>query len=268
MGSRRTLILVGAILVGAIAGLLVMNYVGGVEERANGENALVQVVVVSGQVDKGTAADQMVAANQLIIDERRQKDLPTGAVTSLDALTGQVAVIDLSNGEIVTTNKFAATAAAVSSTADRLPEGEVAITISVDQIHGVGNMVFPGDHVNMMVSIEDPNPAEGEEATTGMAHMFQNVAVIAAGTNFGEPVVDAEGNEVAPEASGLLTLSVTPEAAQYIALAQNKGSIYLTLVRPNYEPHAIPPLREPIAVLPGELGLTPSAAPATAESGG
>ena len=45
MSSRRTLILVGAIVIGVIAALLIYNYVQGIDDRANNNAKLVDVYV-------------------------------------------------------------------------------------------------------------------------------------------------------------------------------------------------------------------------------
>src|ERR1700753_658523 len=78
VSSRRTLILVGAIVVGAIAALLILRYVGSVQDKASSDNHLVPVVVATGDIAKGTAANDALAQGLIEIRNRRQADLPGG----------------------------------------------------------------------------------------------------------------------------------------------------------------------------------------------
>ena len=55
MSTRRTLILVGALVVGAVAALLIFRYVGGIEERAQGETQMVSVVIAKMAGTESTA---------------------------------------------------------------------------------------------------------------------------------------------------------------------------------------------------------------------
>ena len=52
MSSRRTLILIGAIVIGGLAAFLTLNYVRGVENENAEENQLVEVLVATGPIPR------------------------------------------------------------------------------------------------------------------------------------------------------------------------------------------------------------------------
>src|SRR5207237_1543476 len=101
--------------------------------------------------------------------------------------------------------------------------GQVAISIQVDQIHGVANLIVPGDKVNILAAAPD-----------GERFLFQNVNVIAIGSTPAPQPGETTATTAAPATSaGLMTFAVPPAAAAKISVAQG---IYLTLVPPDNQP--------------------------------
>lgn len=266
MGSRRTLITIAAVAVGAIAVFLIYGYVGSVKDEAYGEAERVKVFVVKQQVAKGTYGEE--TANNGLIEEAEipKKFFPPNAIRSLDDIGGKVAIADLAVNQIVTTDMFADPAVVNVTFADRLEkinqEDQVAITIQVDQIRGVAGLLQPGDYVNVMSTgvcdSGDVASSTGNEDTEAAAeagcgggvlfeqqarYVYQKAQILAVDQTPvalpGEVSAAAEGEEAAPATpqvgSGLLTLIVPAKAAQYIASLE-PGNIYLTLVSRDYQP--------------------------------
>jgi len=262
VSSRRTLILVGAIVVGALAALLILRYVSAVEDKANSDTQLTPVVVVTGPVQQGELANSVIEQKRVDIGQRRRIDLPANAITRLDDIKGQVATIDMSPGEVITTSKFSGSTANTSSKSNVIEKGLVAVTMSVDPTKGVAGLVQPGDFVNVMVPLMGTS-LTGEVSATqiGSTTLFQKVKVLAIGQNLGTPVAADPANPDAakPVASDQVTLLVAPEAAGTIAWAgASSGGVYLVLVRPDYQPRPIAPWVAPTdGQLPGAKGLTP-----------
>lgn len=280
MGSRRTLILIAAIAVGAMAAFLIWNYVGGIEERAEGDAQRVQVFVVQGQIPRGFYGEEAREQELIVEDDAPQKFVPANAIRSLDDVTGQVAINDLAPNQIVTSDMFAAPEVAQSTFAERLEkinnEDQTAITISVDQIRGAAHLLQPGDYVNVMVTPPpeaeaatgaEPTPdAEGgvpEAATSSdppltARFLYQKAQILAIDQTPVQQAGDAnaaevEGEEAAAadaENRGLITLIVPTEAAQYIASIP-PDQLYLSLVSDDYEPSPQAPI-DPADPLPGE----------------
>lgn len=279
VSSRRTLILIGAIVIGGLAAFLTLNYVRGVENENAEKNQLVEVLVAKGPINKGTSADAALAADQISVDRRRRADLPQDVVTRDAEIADQVAAVNLGGGEIITSNMFVADKDLSGSKATSLDKGNVAVTISVEQAAGVAGLIQPGDLINIMatVSTDDGDvaskrpveaPANGFELKSPAVMAFQNVKVLAIGQSLGEPVAKSEGEDApaaAPTAfSGLITVQVPPADAVLLASIRS-SALYLTLNRPDYEPVPLPYFNW-VQIFSGELGVTPYDA-AAAEAG-
>jgi pilus assembly protein CpaB len=252
---------VGAIVVGAIAALLILRYVNGVEDRASNDTQMVPVVIATGDIAKGESADAAIAAGKVELGSRRRVDLPANAISRVEDIVGQTATIDLAAGEVITIPKFSGGSDLSSSKSNAISPGNVAVTVSFDATRGVAGLVQPGDYVNILVDTTsqgvDGNAAGG---ASGSSYVFQKVKVLALGSDLGTQVAasgDATATTAPPAASDLVTFEVPPEAASVIAAASQK-SLRLVLVRPDYQPHPIPAiLVDPAKGLPGEQGRTP-----------
>jgi Flp pilus assembly protein CpaB len=287
VSSRRTLILIGAVVIGGLAAFLTLSYVRGVENRSNEAGQLVEVLVVAGPIAKGTGANEAIDSKLIVMDKRRRDDLPANPVRRTADILGQVAALDLGGGEIVTTSMFVPSTALNGSKSASLDKGNVAITISVDQAAGVAGLVQPGDSVNILARYcsvasggASSAPAAGGGNTGGCAlsrtgassgggavglgspasYLFQAVKVLAVGQSLGQPVAAtapaADGaaapETTAPQLSPLVTVQLPPNEAQLLASLRD-ADLYLTLNRPDYEPIPVPFVNS-LPALPGETG--------------
>ena len=257
MSSRRTLILVGAIVIGVIAALLIYNYVQGIDDRANNNAKLVDVYVAKSDIKRGTGGD--IAASSKAIDQSQipQQFRPATAITTTDQLAKKVALFDIPANSVIVDGMFVDPATSQITFRERLTnKNYVAMTISTDAIKGVGGFLVAGDEVNMAVLVDQAKPPD---TWTGLKfdgvyhYLYQKVYIIAVGST----TVLAPGETVDPKTapssdSSTLTLEVPPDAMLWIATAQNKGGMYLSLVPKDYTPAVVaaPPFIVP--TLPGE----------------
>jgi Flp pilus assembly protein CpaB len=256
VSSRRTLILIGAIVLGVIAALLLFNYVRGIEDRANDNARRVDVFVAKQDIARGTPGE--TAASEGAIDRAKipQEFRPASAITTTDELQRKVALFAIPANATIVQGMFVDPAQTQISFRARLRNPQhVAVSISTDQVRGVGGFLVPGDEVNLMVfsDVQDPSTSPTAAASalpTVGRYLYQKVQVLAVGEN----TLLAPG-ETAPEEettnNGIITFNVPAVAAQWIAAAQENGGIYLSLVGPDYTPEALP-APDPNAPLPGE----------------
>jgi Flp pilus assembly protein CpaB len=198
---------------------------------------------------------------------------------ALDTILSKAAVADLATGQVLVENMFVDPVDSQITAARRIADGNVAVTISVDDVRGVAGLIVPGDYVNVMVaqdtglcgggSVEegDVNVPAG---TTGVLcrtarMLFQEVQVLFIDDSPiplpGEATVataDGTAVETTVVNTGLITLQVPPVAAQLIASVPADG-FYLTLLPQTYTPQAVPQIDPAQALLPGEdaAQLTP-----------
>ena len=277
MSSRRTLILIGALLLGGLAAFLTLNYVRGVENRVSEDTELIEVVVAQAPVAEGTQASAAIADGSLAVAERARQDVPANAVSRLADVEGEVAAIDLSGGEIVTSTMFAGIQDLTGSRSASLDPGNVAITVNVDSASVSGGLIQPGDRVNLLVRFQRTataaGDAEGGEGDTGetslgvgdggviipkpAGYAFQAVKVFAVGTDAGTAVADesADGETeggATENLSTFLTLQMPPEDAALLASVRD-AELFASLVPPDYEPRPIEVIGD-LPALPGMEG--------------
>jgi pilus assembly protein CpaB len=270
VSSRRTLILIAAVLIGAVAAFALWTYIGGIEDEANDNAERVEIFKIVQDIPKGTFGDEAFAQGLIEQDDIAKEYRPATAITSPSQIDGLVAISDLAANQVVVTNQFVTQQDSLSTFSQLLKNNEVAITVSIDDVRGVAGLLVPGDFVNILVtgasaSTEGAGGGEGqggaEVFTQPARFLYQKIQILAIGqTRQLEPGETAETNpDGTPTSagSGLITFVVPAEAAQRIASIEG-GSFYFTLVAKDYQPTPIPPL-DVNAPLPGETGsqLTP-----------
>ena len=230
MSSRRTLILIAAALVGAIAAYALFTYVGGIEDEANDNAERVEIFKIVQDIPKGTFGDEAFTQGLIESDVIAKEYRPATAITDPSQIDGLVAISDLPANQVVVSNQFVSQAESLSTFSSLLKNNEVAVTISTDQIRGVAGLLVPGDFVNLLVTVPAtlrPTRA-AEPSRPGAVYsqparvLFQKVQILAVGqTRKLEPGETAETNPDGTPAnattSGLITFVVPAAAAQQIA---------------------------------------------------
>src|SRR5208337_2172179 len=122
----------------------------------------------------------------------------------------------------------------------KIPEGMRATSVRSDEIVGVAGFLFPGSHVDVLVTLHgDAVPLPETQI------VLQDVEVLTAGQKI-EPEPGGKAETV-----GVVTLLLTPEDAQKVVLASNQGSIHFVL-RNGADRGQVVPLPVSIAQLTGE----------------
>lgn len=274
MSSRRTLILIGALVAGLLAAFMTSKYVGGIEDRAQGDVQLTSVVIARGGIGRGSNADEAIAAGAIDVGERRQVDVPADAILRPAEIKGMLAQIDLQPGTIITASMFSNDTVAQNGATAAIAEGMTFQTISFDEVRGVAQLPQPGDYVNITLSgqctpgttdfvigaaSEEGGTAPAMESCT--ASLFQKARIAAVGRSLGSavaaPTDPAAPETTVPPTSNMITFELPPAAAQVLVAASSSANIqiWLSLVRKDYVPEPI----EATRVIPaaGVLGVTP-----------
>ena len=254
MSQRRTLILIAAIAIGALASFLVWNYVGGIQDQAYNDAERVKVYLVKAPIPRGTSGQ--VAAASIVEESIPKKFKPANAIVNLEDISGRVAKSDLVANQVVVDDMFveASDPEAAQSFADNLikiqNQDQTTYTMNVDSVRGVNGLIVPGDYVNVMITNYSAATGGADDASGGgtvsaeqARFLYQKVQVLAvdyltaADVNAAAAETTPDGAPVGtPEVQkGLITLIVPPEAAQ-ILLSVPAENLYLTLVSKDYEP--------------------------------
>ena len=186
----------------------------------------IDVVVASQDIAAGTT----ITAEMLKIAPIQPEELLDGTYTQVAPLVGVIAPEAIAAGGQVTASKLGLAEDAKSGLSLIVPAGKRAISVAVTQQVGVGGLVQTGDKVDVIA-------VYGGKAVT----LFQNVEVLAvdqvtrqsaAATTSDEETLartqDPQDPEPQPQAA-TATLALTPGQAQMVALAQQDGTVWLSL---------------------------------------
>src|SRR4051794_24329491 len=307
------MILIAAVVVGAISAFLVFNYVNGADDRAQGNARQVNVIKVLKDIPRGLSGRE--AQQQGYIDQGATISAeykPVTAITDPSVILDKVAVAPLAKNQILVDGMFANQIESSVTFNSRLdencgPAGSttvtpcVAVTIAVDPVKGVAGVIVPGDYVNIMVQPDtaycktpddtgkivvdggkgsvvsnldpgQPLPAFNDGKVvicTPSRYLYQAAKVLLVdktavpqpgevGTNANGTTTGGQTTTGSETNAGLITLEVTPQAAQLISSIAPE-EFYLSLLPAKYTPQALPKLDPFPAVLPGEdaTQLTP-----------
>src|SRR5258705_1393787 len=144
-----------------------------------------------------------------------------GSAQDATAFIGRGVIVPLEANEPILESKLAPKDGGAGLTTT-IPEGMRAVSIRVNDVIGVAGFVVPGSHVDVILS---GSPTQG--GTTDVAKIIlENVQVLAAGQNIDQ---DINGK---PQSAQVVTVLVTPEDSQKLALASTEGRMQLALRNP------------------------------------
>ena len=258
MSNRRTLIAVAAAVLAAAAGVGAWMYVSGADQRAQDRAKLVEAYVARQDIAKGTSGDEVISSGMLATKRVPAESVPPAAVKNSALLKGKVALASIASGQFVVADQFVAPGRSGGGIGGTLPNGKQAITISVDDAHGVAGFVTPDDYVNVIVAAKvrkDPQAKWDANSPDNVAvFMVQKVQVLAVGQQADQPTnnSDTKTKTTTDQKAnrGLVTLAVDGVDAQRLAFAQQNYAIYLTLVPPSYTPQNLPSVGDTTVIPP------------------
>jgi pilus assembly protein CpaB len=229
-------------LLAAVLAFTSLRAFGGSDGAGNAAAADVQVVVATARIEAGT----VIEAGMLKVAPVSESSLVEGALTSQDDLVGLIARYPVEKGAQLTASTVGQQGDANGSLLGRvIPAGKRAMTVEVSEERVFGGLLAPGDHVDVIAIYQR---TEGEEEFQEAIALVQNVEVLSVADESLIPVTreDKDGNPiVTDESAGVLgtspddpeaqpearsvTLAVDPADALRVALAQEEGSLWLSL---------------------------------------
>jgi pilus assembly protein CpaB len=226
MTPKRTIVVIAAVALGVVAATLSYVYLNNAQQRAYHNAKMVKTYVVVKAVPQTLNGTDAVNGGYLAQKSLPAEVVPSAAVTDLATIEGKEASSSFSIGQVVVASMFVSPTAEAGAFSQSIPAGDVAVTISVDQVHGVAGLAVPGDKVDLLIT----------QGTTENA-LLQNVPVLAIGqqsANQGATSSNGSASTTTALTSGFFTFGVKPADAARIALAQQQSlGIYLLLVPPN-----------------------------------
>lgn len=213
--KRFFIVLVGALLFGLLAAVSVSRYLSSAQAYTKNLN---RVAVAKVAIPLGTK----IVAEQVTVVQFPKESTPDGFFDAPEKLAGRVAVTNIGVREPITESRLApeGTAGGLSAV---IPEGYRAMTVKVDDVVGISGFIQPGTLVDVVVVIT-PDETSGTSRNPISKIVLQNIKVLANGQNIDKPEDQREANSVKA-----VTLQVTPEQAEKLALAATEGKLQLVM---------------------------------------
>jgi pilus assembly protein CpaB len=148
-----------------------------------------------------------------------KQSLPAGYFSGADDIKDRVVVAPLKANDPVTEYKLAPVSIKTGGVSAVLEKGKRAVSVKGDKVIGIAGFINPGNRVDVLVTIEDPQKKEDWRTKT----ILENIMVMATGTQI-------EKNEKGePSPVDVYTLAVTNEEGEMLSLAANQGKLQLAL---------------------------------------
>jgi pilus assembly protein CpaB len=221
--GRRTLLLVAALVIAALGTTGVFLYVNGVDERAQADYDLVEILVATAPINAGTPVEEAVDAGAFDLRPYLSKsveDLP--ALGDTAAIEGQVSLVPIAAGQPILESQFGE---ANQTGTLPIPEGKMAVSVELSDPARVAGFAVPGSRVAIFLTTSSD---AGSDSTR---LLLNDIEVIATGETTITPA-DAASNQPAEDLpTALLTLAVNQTEAQKIVYGSQHGQMHFGLLR-------------------------------------
>jgi pilus assembly protein CpaB len=212
MGTRR----LGFALVAALVislGVTSVFYARITRTQSSARPKTKRIIAAAAALQPGTP----VTAENLTEIEWPENVPLEGLIEKKEEVTGHVLMYAVAIRQPVLRRDLASSASLGLSA--KIPDGMRATAVKTNEVTNIAGFIFPGSHVDVLVTLRPENNAASTVART----VIQNAPVLSTGTKM-DP--DPNGK---PENVTVVTLLVTPEQSEKVALAQNQGTIHFVL---------------------------------------
>ncbi|GAC1395339.1 MAG: hypothetical protein NVS2B8_20000 [Vulcanimicrobiaceae bacterium] len=230
MNTRRITLIV-AIVLAVGTGILTLRYLTGVNAAAQTQQqaaSLKPIVIAARSIAKG----EKITPEMVTKTQRPSNEVEPDAIGDPAQTKGDIAMITIPAGATITQTKVGQPAELGITV--RLKPGMRAVSIPVDRVKSVSNLVQPGDHVDVMASVP-----RGAGIPPKTYTIIRGAVVLAINSQ-----LEQSGATPAPDsgAAATVTLGVTPQQADLLTVADLNTTLRLALRSP----------QEPVRSLPAE----------------
>ena len=228
MSSRRILLLTAAMALSLATAMIVRAWV--TEARLSAMQTGVTEEIAKPVPKKILVASHTLPAGQFVKEDDMQwQEWPNDSINSnyilegtrqIDTIIGSVVRNNIGAGEPVLDDRLI-------KKGDRgflsavMTAGTRAVTVQLQQTAGLGGLVVPGDHVDVLLTAIIPG-SQGEPEHRATQTVLDDIRVIAIDQKMSDTATE---NVMARSA----TLEVTPKQAEILALVSDMGKLSLTL---------------------------------------
>ncbi|MFZ5754764.1 MAG: Flp pilus assembly protein CpaB [Bacillota bacterium] len=218
---KNKVIIILSIVFGLLTSYLIYDYLTKVEQSMTNMQ-YGEVVVAAGDVTGKT----LLTAEMLEIKKMPVDYIHPQAARKKEEVTGSITLAPLTQGEQVLKKKIAKQSDMKNGLAYIVPVGKRALTLAVDEVSGIAGLIKPGDHVDVVATVNIPDPS-GLKETPHSLVVLQDLQVLAVGRT-----LDDKGDGKSTVENKTVTVAVTVEQSRPLVLASQKGTIRLMLRSP------------------------------------
>ena len=240
MSNTKALLI--SLVVAFFAVLLLFSYISNREKAILEMATPIQVVVANRDIPEG----QRIDSDMVTLTQIPQKYVQPGAFNDLDRVLNRDISVPLLQGTQILESMFISMETEGIST--KIPAGKRAFSIFVTDVTAVGELIQPGDMVDLLVTVETGSFQEGQAVSEEIITktVLENILVIAVNqtsskrrtATFGDMNQEATGSVFKTDnQSGYrkkepiktLTIALTPPEVQKLNLAQEIGTLSAAL---------------------------------------
>lgn len=212
--NRNLLFIVVALGLGVLAAFVAVRYVqGAVAARTAKVGETVTVAVPKSDMEPGT----VVTTSDLAVREVPADLQPADAVTpeNVDQYSGRVLRAPVRQGAPLGASALVPLYDQFSRV---IKPGNVGYTLPVDETNSISGMIAPGDHVDILLTVEQEN------AGSRVIPLLENINVLATGNRVGDTPVQED-----QQGFSNITLELNPQQAERLTVAAKAGAMRVML---------------------------------------
>jgi pilus assembly protein CpaB len=179
---------------------------------------------------KPIVGQEQLKAENVKLEQWPKHLIPKGALTKLEEIEGRRIKYSLTPGEPILQNKLVGDDDTRATT--DVPPGYRLKAVHADAVSAVGNLIQPGDRVDVLVYLK--SNFNGGTQQAGTTTILQDIKVFAVNDQW-RPGDDGDGEPIPVKN---VTLLLTPEQVEKLTLASELGKVSLVLRSPDDELNA------------------------------
>jgi pilus assembly protein CpaB len=212
-GGTTLLAVVSALLAAAVLLIFLSQY----RESVGVADDVSTVLVAKNLIEKGSPGDVVAEDALFQTTQVKKDDLKDGAISDPSSLKGKIATTDVFPGEQLVSSEFVD---ATPSIINRLRGFDRAISVPLDEAHGMIGNIKAGDHVDVLAGIGlQQGASENRRATLRV--IARNAYVLKAPD---KPAAGAAGGAASTKP---VVLRVSDRKASEIAFSADIGKVWL-----------------------------------------
>ena len=221
IGKNKPLMMIGiAIVIALVVCVITYNWLKKATEMKESTYALGTQPVAVAYIDLQwgtTLTKEMIKSVPYLKDS-----LPPGYFSDPTAAVGRTIIYPVKANEPILESKLAPKSMATGGVAAIITLKKRAMAVKVDKVVGVSGFVYPGNRVDVLVTLTQKGAGKEETAITKT--VLENMLVLAAGSE-----IEQSSKQEKAKAVDVITLEVTPEEGEKLAHATTQGRIQLAL---------------------------------------